>query len=88
MAWKLVLALYETFGIPREEAFVFLENAAFATVTDVMELKGENRSIVALGLKALESTKNIGMAALISRCGLADRQLSAYHNRFCHLGPA
>lgn len=86
VAWKLVLALYETFGIPREEAFVFLENAAFATVTDVMELKGENRSIVALGLKALESTKNIGMAALISRCGLADRQLSAYHIGFV-LGP-
>ena len=86
VAWKLVFGLYEAFGIPREEALDFLENAAFATVTDVMELKGENRSIVALGLKALERTKNIGMATLIERCGLGDKSLSAYHIGFV-LGP-
>lgn len=86
VAWKLVFGLYEAFGIPREEAFDFLENAAFATVTDVVELKGENRSIVALGLRSLEHTKNLGMQTLISRCGISDRHLSAYHIGFV-LGP-
>ena len=56
-----------------EEAMEFLEFAAFATVGDVMELRGENRSVVALGLKRLQKTKNLGMATLIGRCQLADK---------------
>lgn len=86
VAWKLVLALYASLDIPREEAMEFLEFAAFATVGDVMELQGENRSVVALGLKRLQRTKNLGMATLIGRCQLADKPLSAYHIGFV-LGP-
>ena len=86
VAWKLALALYAAFDLPREEAMEFLEFAAFATVGDVMELKGENRSVVALGLKRLQKTKNLGMATLIGRCQLADKPLSAYHIGFV-LGP-
>ena len=36
VAWKLALALYAAFDLPREEAMEFLEFAAFATVGDVM----------------------------------------------------
>ena len=46
IAWKFIQVLYETCGIPVEEADEFLENAAFATVGDVVDLTGENRLIV------------------------------------------
>lgn len=86
VAWKLVQVLYERMDIPVEEADVFIENAGFATVGDVMDLTGENRILVKLGLKALEHTKNPGMKALIAKNKLSDKPLSAYHIGFV-LGP-
>lgn len=86
VAWKLVQVLYERMDIPVEEADIFIENAGFATVGDVMDLTGENRILVKLGLKALEHTKNPGMKALIAKNKLSDKSLSAYHIGFV-LGP-
>ena len=86
VAWKLVQVLYERMDIPVEEADIFVENAGFATVGDVMDLTGENRILVKLGLKALEHTKNPGMKALIAKNKLSDKTLSAYHIGFV-LGP-
>ena len=86
VAWKLVQVLYERMDIPVEEADIFIENAGFATVGDVMDLTGENRILVKLGLKALEHTKNPGMKALMAKNKLSDKPLSAYHIGFV-LGP-
>lgn len=86
VAWKLVQVLYERMDIPVEEADILIENAGFATVGDVMDLTGENRILVKLGLKALEHTKNPGMKALIAKNKLSDKPLSAYHIGFV-LGP-
>lgn len=86
VAWKLVQVLYERMDTPVEEADIFIENAGFATVGDVMDLTGENRILVKLGLKALEHTKNPGMKALIAKNKLSDKPLSAYHIGFV-LGP-
>lgn len=86
VAWKVIIQLYQTMEIPMQEAYEFIENAAFATVGDVMELRGENRTIVALGLKELRQTKNIGMQTLIEKCGLTDKPIQAYHIGFV-LGP-
>ena len=86
VAWKLVQVLYERMDIPVEEADIFIENAGFATVGDFMDLTGENRILVKLGLKALEHTKNPGMKALIAKNKLSDKPLSAYHIGFV-LGP-
>lgn len=86
VAWKLVQVLYERMDIPVEEVDIFIENAGFATVGDVMDLTGENRILVKLGLKALEHTKNPGMKALIAKNKLSDKPLSAYHIGFV-LGP-
>jgi single-stranded-DNA-specific exonuclease len=66
-----------------EECFAF---AAFATVGDVMELKGENHILVKYGLKSIAKCKNAGMQALIEQCGLKDKELSPYHVGFI-LGP-
>ena len=86
VAWKMVQVLYERMDIPVKEADDFIENAGFATVGDVMDLTGENRILVKLGLKALEHTKNPGMKALIAKNKLSDKPLSAYHIGFV-LGP-
>ena len=82
VAFKFLQVLYEKTGIPVEEADVFIENAGFATVGDVMDLTGENRILVKLGLKALEHTKNPGMRALMLQNNLWDKPLSAYHIDF------
>lgn len=86
VAWKLIQVLYELFGIAAEEAEEFYENAAFATIGDVMDLTGENRIIVREGLKRLRRTVNPGMKALILQSGLEPGEIKAYHVGFI-LGP-
>ena len=86
VAYKVICCLYEAFGIAVEEAEEFLEAAGFATVGDVMELVGENRILVKEGLKRLNRTQNVGMAALIRACKLEEMELKAYHIGFV-LGP-
>ncbi|MCR4798745.1 MAG: single-stranded-DNA-specific exonuclease RecJ [Lachnospiraceae bacterium] len=86
VAWKFMIRLFERFQKPVEEAFSYIENAAFATVGDIMPLQDENRTVVKLGLKAMEHTKNIGLRALLAQTGLQDASLTAYHIGFV-LGP-
>ncbi|MCD7866241.1 MAG: single-stranded-DNA-specific exonuclease RecJ [Clostridiales bacterium] len=86
VAFKLVQILYEQAGISVSEADVFLENAGFATVGDVMDLQGENRILVKLGLDRLRKTQNKGMRALILQKNLDAAKLKAYHIGFV-LGP-
>lgn len=86
VAWKLIQVLYETMGRDGQEADKFLEYAAFATVGDVMELRGENRILVKEGLKRLNQTENTGLKALIFRNQLQNREIKAYHIGFV-LGP-
>ena len=86
VAWKLVILLYQEYKLPSEEAFAFLENAAFATVGDIMPLLDENRVMVHFGLRAMAHTKNAGLSALIERTGIDRENLSAYHLGFV-IGP-
>ena len=86
IAWKFIQVLYKAHGIPEEEADEFLENAAFATVGDVVDLTGENRLIVRLGLEKLHHTKSPGMRALILQNNLRPEEIKSYHIGFV-LGP-
>jgi len=63
-----------------------LEFVAIATICDVVDLKGENRTIVVEGLKRLKSTQNIGLNLLIEVNGLTDKKIGVYHVGFI-LGP-
>ena len=65
VAWKVIQILYEKCDIAVEESYDFLENVAFATVGDVMDLTDENRILVREGLKRIHTTMNPGMRALI-----------------------
>ena len=86
VAFKLVQAMYQKRGLPREEASAFLEYAALATVADVMELKGENRILVKEGLKRLRQTDSPGLNALMEAAGIRKEALSSYHLGFV-IGP-
>jgi single-stranded-DNA-specific exonuclease len=48
----------------------FLKMAAIATIADAVPLKGENRVIAALGLRALRSPASAGLRALFGVAGL------------------
>jgi len=64
VAFKLAHALLRERGLS-DEINGLLKIAAIGTVADIMKLTGENRSIVALGLRDLRLTKNYGLKALM-----------------------
>ena len=76
VALKLVLALG---GPDREEALFsrYCTLAAIGTVADVMQMTGENRTIVSRGLASLERSDFIGLHALLREAGLAKREISS-----------
>jgi single-stranded-DNA-specific exonuclease len=86
VAYKLVEVLYDKSFIHKDEISSLIEFAAIATVCDVMDLVDENRVVVKNGLKALQYTKHIGLQALISEIGLADKKIGVYHIGFM-IGP-
>ncbi|HXU34049.1 MAG TPA: DHHA1 domain-containing protein, partial [Thermoanaerobaculia bacterium] len=65
----LSLALGERLGraLPTE---ALLRIACLGTIADLVPLRGENRVIAALGLKALESSRSPGLKALIRQAGM------------------
>ncbi|MCR4842482.1 MAG: single-stranded-DNA-specific exonuclease RecJ [Eubacterium sp.] len=84
VAMKVLQVLYARVGRDKDEPLEFLENAAFATVGDVMELKDENRIIVRYGLERINDTQNPGLRALINVNDI--EKVNAYHFGFV-LGP-
>ncbi len=64
VAFKVAHALLRENGIEHEVP-QFLKIAAIGTVADVMDLTGENRAIVRMGLLDLPKTKNFGLKALM-----------------------
>ena len=76
VALKLVLAL----GGPDREAALFARYctlAAIGTVADVMQMSGENRTIVSRGLDSIEHSDFIGLHALLKEAGLTGKDISS-----------
>ena len=86
VAFKLVHALFRERG-KEAQVEAFLKVVAIGTVADVAKLTGENRTIVALGLKDLAKASNPGLKALIEVAGCGDGTgMTAYDLGF-RLGP-
>ena len=85
VAWKVLQLVQRGCGQP-DAWKKYMQYAAFATIGDVMELQGENRTITSLGLEQLRGTDNIGLQALMQCAGLEPEGLSAYQIGFV-LGP-
>lgn len=80
VAFKLAHALLREKGL-KDEVPSFLKIAAIGTVADIMQLTGENRAIVALGLRDLPNTTNLGLKALmeVAECR---SEMTSYHIGF------
>ncbi len=75
LALKLVAALDggdDTMALEQ-----FGELAAIATVADVVELSGENRYLVQLGLRLLANTERPGLLALLEQAGLSGKTFTS-----------
>ncbi|MBO5176198.1 MAG: single-stranded-DNA-specific exonuclease RecJ [Lachnospiraceae bacterium] len=86
VAYKVMYCLAEQTGLPGELLKAMIPYAAMATVCDVMELRGENRTMVAMGLKLLRESKDIGINALMDANQISKEVVGAYHMGFV-LGP-
>ena len=84
VAFKLVDALFRERG-RQAQVNAFLKIVAIGTVADVAKLTGENRTIVALGLRDLPRATNPGLRALMEVAGCGEG-MTAYDIGF-RLGP-
>ena len=88
IAYKVIESLYNKLDVDnkKEKIEYFIEYAAIATIGDVVDLIGENRIIAANGLRALQTTANVGLDKLMDMCGINRERLSSYHIGFV-IGP-
>ncbi len=86
VAYQLMTLLFHRMKRTMSRQEIFLQYTAIATVADVMELVGENRILVRIGLSYLNHTTHVGLRALMEVCGIAPEQIRAYHIGFI-LGP-
>ena len=78
VAFKFCQALAQEFeGADFQTYTTDIELAALATVADLVQLVGENRKIVRMGLKELSKTNCVGLKALVNASGLGDKKISA-----------
>ena len=87
LSYHFACALLHTLGITdaalERQLLTF---AAIATVCDIVDLLGENRALVQMGLAEIQKTENLGLRVLIAEAGLTDKVLSEYHIGFI-IGP-
>ena len=71
VAFKLACALLQAYN---QQDFVneILPLVAVGTIGDVVELLGENRTLVAMGLELIKSGKHIGIQKLLKAAGIND----------------
>ncbi len=70
VAYKLAQALHEASGLDAAGLTRDLDLVALATVADVVALRGENRTLVRRGLRALAATAKPGLRALMAVAGV------------------
>ena len=74
VAFKLAAAIA---GSQEKLLDEYCDLLCLGTVADVMPLVGENRTMVARGLKALENPRRVGLAALMAECSIQRGPITA-----------
>jgi single-stranded-DNA-specific exonuclease len=77
VAFKLALAVARGMNGNENKVWGMLDLVALATVADVAPLRGENRVFVQRGLRLMQETRNVGLAALIRSSGLEGKPITA-----------
>ena len=81
VAFKLASALLSRKDIG-DYAEELLDIVSIGTIADVVPLLDENRIIVKNGLGRIRKTANKGIKALLTVCGLSDKELNTYNVAF------
>ncbi|GCD77083.1 single-stranded-DNA-specific exonuclease RecJ [Thermaurantimonas aggregans] len=85
VAFKFACALADRFGIDKGQLYQLLDLVAVSIGADMVPLTDENRILMKIGLKVLNSKPTLGLAALINSSGITG-PITSYHVGFI-LGP-
>ncbi len=77
VAFRLGELIGRELGVNLAELYDMLDLVALASVADLVPLSGENRILVALGLKRLSNTKSLGLRALLGVAGVSAGEVTA-----------
>ena len=69
VVFKLIQALSIKLEIKPEEDLKYLDLVCVGTISDIVPLEGENRTIAKLGLMLIKVTRNLGLRELIKSSG-------------------
>lgn len=77
LAYKVCQLVAEAAGAPLDDLPAYLDLVALATVADLVPLTGENRVLVAYGIRRFASTRVEGLRALLQVAGIAAGEVNA-----------
>ena len=69
VVFKVIQAISMKLNLKAEEYLKFLDLVCVGTISDIVPLEGENRTIAKLGLMLIRVTKNLGLRELIKSSG-------------------
>ena len=69
VAFKLTQALTQRLNIREEENLKYLDIVCVGTISDIVPLIDENRTISQLGLRLVKQTRNVGLRVLLESIG-------------------
>jgi len=75
VVFKLIQSIFEKEGKSSSLPH-YIKLVSIGTISDIAELRGENRLFVKFGLKGLEDVSNLGLRSLMENCGLTGRRIS------------
>ena len=72
VVFKLIQAISQKLGLEEKEYLKYLDLVCIGTISDIVPLTDENRTIAKLGLKLASQTKLPGLRALLKSAGYKD----------------
>lgn len=86
VGFKLIQATLEKLGLPREDAWQYLDLVAVSTASDIVPMHDENRVLMRAGLAQMCTSPRIGLVALAERAKIELDACTSSKIVFC-LGP-
>lgn len=76
LAFKIIQGLAQRYELPKESYLQYLQLVAISNACDIVEIKGENRTLASYGLRQLNESPNKGLRALIELFNVNNSPLS------------
>ena len=76
VGFKFMQAFAMDNGIPADQLYPLLDLVAVSIASDLVPIMGENRILAYHGIKQLNHSPSIGLKAIISVCGLNEKEIS------------